>query len=158
MISMFHSFFKVYRSREGPSHIWSHKKTERQWYGTTYKQTGICKTKVLLMQCWILCEIKTCIRLCNLDKVLLFLLLLTMILNCELVVLRYLKVYRLKYFLVFRCIPVGLLLLKWEEEVDVQIIFSEDLLSHGKGLMGEFKFINMTFSARRLNDVSDHGY
>ena len=40
----------------------------------------------------------------------------------------------------------------------MQIIFSEDLLSHGKGLMGEFKFVNMTFSARRLNDVSDHGY
>ena len=40
----------------------------------------------------------------------------------------------------------------------MQIIFSEDLLSHGKRLMGEFKFINMTFSARRLNDVSDHGY
>ena len=40
----------------------------------------------------------------------------------------------------------------------MQIIFSEDLLSHGKGLMGEFKFINMTFSPRRLNYLSDHGY
>ena len=98
-------FFKVYRSREGPSHIWSHKKTERQWYGTTYKQTGICKKNLLLMQCWILCEIKTCIRLCNLDRVLLFLLLLTMILNCELVVLRYLKVYRSS---IFWCLDVFL--------------------------------------------------
>ena len=107
MISMFHSFFKVYRSREGSSHIWSHKKTERQWYGTTYKQTGtgICKKKLLLMQCWILCEIKTCIRLCNLDRVLLFLLSHTMILNCELVILRYHKVYRLS---IFWCLDVFL--------------------------------------------------